>query len=227
METIFTLDIKTSVTKSVLDVFSTMLSIEIDPIPDSDGVALTTSRIVGSVNFAGQVSGIININLSKEFAVLMTTSMLGMSEDELEGDEEIRDVICEVSNIIGGNLKSFFNDAGFYCVLSTPSITKGDDFTIKALNTERYESLSFRYQEHALTVEIGIKLQTGYRPPEISQRSGPPKIQQADIEKIQNLDISSTVIDSVKNVFDTMLSMEIQVADTVAKTMITGTRTVG
>lgn len=227
METIFTLDIKTSVTKSVLDVFSTMLSIEIDPIPDSDGVALTTSRIVGSVNFAGQVSGIININLSKEFAVLMTTGMLGMSEDELEGDEEIRDVICEVSNIIGGNLKSFFNDAGFYCVLSTPSITKGDDFTIKALNTERYESLSFRYQQYQLTVEIGIKLQTGYRPPEISQRSGPPKIQQADIEKIQNLDISRTVIDSVKTVFDTMLSMEIQVADTVAKAMITGTRTVG
>ncbi|MFZ3046959.1 MAG: flagellar motor switch protein FliN [Desulfatirhabdiaceae bacterium] len=227
METIFTLDIKKSITKSVLNVFSTMLSLEIEPIAEDGGIPSTEPRIVGSVNFAGQVSGIININVPNDFALVMTTTMLGMTEEELEGDDEIKDVISEISNIIGGNVKSFFNDAGFYCALSTPSLTKGDDFKIKALNTERDESLSFRYQQHKITIEVGVKLQTGYKPVETIQGSRLPKIQQLDMEKIQHLDIPTTVIDSVVNVFDTMLSMKTLVADTVSATTLQGMRTVG
>ena len=117
METLFTLDIKSSVTKSVLDVFDTMLSFQLEPVQDSDAADLNEVRIVGSVNFAGQVSGIILIHVKKDFALIMTSAMLGITPDELEGDDEIKDVISELSNIIGGNLKSFFNDSGFYLSL--------------------------------------------------------------------------------------------------------------
>ena len=163
METILTLDIKTSITKSVLDVFDTMLSFQLEPVQDKDDADLKEMRIVGSVNFAGQVSGIIHIHVKKDFALIMASAMLGMTPDEIEGEDEIKDVICELSNIVGGNLKSFFNDSGFYCALSTPSITLGDDFTIKSLNTERYESLSFSYQQHTIRIEVGVKLQGGYQ----------------------------------------------------------------
>ncbi len=163
METIFTIDIKSSITKSVLDVFDTMLSFQLEPVQDKDDADLKEMRIAGSVNFAGQVSGIIHIHVKKDFALIMASAMLGMTPDEIEGEDEIKDVICELSNIVGGNLKSFFNDSGFYCALSTPSITLGDDFTIKSLNTERYESLSFSYQQHTIRIEVGVKLQSGYQ----------------------------------------------------------------
>lgn len=225
METIFTIDIKTSVTKSVLDVFDTMVSLQMEPAQENDLQDLKEIRITGSVNFAGQVSGIIHIHVNKEFALIMTSAMLGMTPEEIEGDDEIKDVISELSNIIGGNLKSFFNDSGFYCALSTPSITMGDDFTIKSLNTERYESLGFRYQQHTLRIEVGIKLQSNYQAEEV----GPviPASARVDAARIRNMDISTKVPDSVINVFNTMLSMDVQVNRTVVQSALEGMRTVG
>jgi len=226
MENILTLDIKTSITKSVLDVFSTMLSFELEPVPESDAADLKEMRIVGSVNFAGQVSGIIHIHVKKDFALIMTSAMLGMAPEEIEGEDEIKDVISELSNIIGGNLKSFFNDSGFYCALSTPSITLGDDFTIKSLNTERYESLSFSFQQHMIRIEVGVKLQGGYQAEESGQ-SGLPAASRVDAAKVRNMDISAKVPDSVINVFNTMLSMDVQVNRTITQSALEGTRTVG
>jgi len=226
METILTLDIKTSITKSVLDVFDTMLSFQLEPAQDSDAADLNKMRIVGSVNFAGQVSGIIHIHVHKDFALIMTSAMLGMTPDEIEGEDEIKDVISELSNIVGGNLKSFFNDSGFYCALSTPSITLGDDFTIKSLNTERYESLSFSYQQHTVRIEVGVKLQGGYQAEDAGQ-SGLPAAARVDASRVRNMDISTKVPDSVINVFNTMLSMDVQVNQTVAQSALEGMRTVG
>jgi flagellar motor switch protein FliN/FliY len=225
MENLFTIDIKSSVTKSVLDVFDTMLSFPLEPVESAAATDMGDMRIVGSVNFAGQVSGIIHIHVKKEFALIMTSAMLGMTPDEIEGDDEIKDVICELSNIIGGNLKSFFNDSGFYCALSTPSITLGDDFTIKSLNTERYERLSFRYQEHVVLIEVGVKLQSGYKAEE--SVSGIPAAARIDAAKIRNMDISEKVPESVTNVFNTMLSMDVLISHSVAQSELEGMRTVG
>ena len=224
METIHTLDIKTSVTKSVLDVFATMLSFELEIVQESDITDSKEMRIVGSVNFAGQVSGVIQIHIHHEFASLMTSVMLGMTPEEIEGEDEIRDVICEISNIIGGSLKSFFNDSGFYCVLTTPSITSGDDFSIQSLNTERYESFNFKYQEHVIRIEIGVKVQGDYKADAGGKGSDAPLI---DIEKIRNMDISAKVPDSVINVFNMMLSMDIQIARTITQTSLEGDHAVG
>ncbi len=226
METILTLDIKTSITKSVLEVFDTMLSFQLEPVQDKEDADLKEMRIVGSVNFAGQVSGIIHIHVKKDFALIMTSAMLGMAPDEIEGENEIKDVICELSNIIGGNLKSFFNDSGFYCALSTPSITLGDDFTIKSLNAERYESLSFSYQQHTVRIEVGVKLQGGYQAEDAGQ-SGLPAAARVDASRVQKMDIFTKVPDSVINVFSTMLSMDVQVSHTVAQSALEGMRTVG
>lgn len=224
METLFTIDIKSSVTKSVLDVFDTMLSFPLE-LQEGEVPDLGDMRIVGSVNFAGQVSGIIHIHVKKDFALIMTSAMLGMTPDEIEGEDEIKDVISELSNIIGGNLKSFFNDSGFYCALSTPSITMGDDFTIKSLNTERYESLSFRYQEHIVLIEVGVKLQSGYQAED--SVSGLPASARVDAAKVRDMDISNKVPDSVTNVFNTMLSMDVQINHSVVQSELEGMRTVG
>ena len=100
METIFTIDIKSSVTKSVLDVFDTMLSFQLEPVQEVDVADSKEMRIAGSVNFAGQVSGIIHIHVNKDFALIMTSAMLGMTPDEIEGEDEIK---CRVSDVAGAS----------------------------------------------------------------------------------------------------------------------------
>jgi CheY-specific phosphatase CheX len=137
------------------EVFDTMLSME---LTEKDHQELTgASRIVGSVSLAGSVSGTVNIHVSDTFASLITANMLGMELDEIDSDEEVHDVIGELSNMIGGDLKSHLCDAGFTCELSIPSITSGKDFSIESKGWAVNEIVYFQYQEHIALVEAFIK----------------------------------------------------------------------
>ena len=142
MSGIDTIDIKTTVSESVIDVFDTMLSLEAR-ISESGAEALESDRFMGTVKFAGEVVGIVTIQLSYDFARIMTASVLGIKPEEVEGDEEIKDLLAELSNIVGGKLKSNYTDIGLYCELTTPSITTGSDFTMQSLNIDKYEKLFF------------------------------------------------------------------------------------
>ena len=44
--------------------------------------------------------------------VIPLASMLEIEPEDVEDDDEIKDLLAEISNIVGGNLKSALNDAG-------------------------------------------------------------------------------------------------------------------
>jgi flagellar motor switch protein FliN len=156
-EKIGRVDVNAAIVNSVIDVFYTMLSMEVERIMELPEDSIEKKRIVGSVSFVGDVDGIFNIQLSDAFSRTMTAAMLGIEIDEIENDDEIYDVIKEVSNIVGGNLKSTFGDAGLTCVLSTPSITYGTDFSVEPLNSIAANRFYFKYQNHFIIIEAGVK----------------------------------------------------------------------
>jgi chemotaxis protein CheX len=100
--------------------------------------------------------GNVSVQVSETFARLMTAAMLGMELEEVEG-EEVNDVIGEVSNMVGGHLKSRFCDSGFPCDLSIPSITSGKNFKIESKNWARHERIAFCHEAHVALVEVFIK----------------------------------------------------------------------
>ncbi|WP_419663135.1 FliN: predicted flagellar motor switch protein [Desulfosarcina variabilis str. Montpellier] len=157
MERIAGVDIKNAIVNSVIDVFYTMLDMEVEAIQEVPDNFVEEMRTVGSVTFAGEVDGMFNIQVNDNFGKLMTASMLGMEVDEVESDEEVYDVIREVSNIIGGNLKSNFVDAGLSCVLSTPAITNGRDFKVSPTNVIKPARFLFSHEGHIIIVEAGVK----------------------------------------------------------------------
>ena len=158
MNQINSLDIKTFVTNAIRDVSETMLSLELE-LNNADLHEPTEgTQITGSVSFAGKVMGSLNIQLDDNFARIMAAAMLGIELDEIESDEEVHDVIGELCNIIGGDLKSRLCDTGFACQLSIPCITSGDHFKIESKGWVRKERLGFRHQEHTALVEIYMKL---------------------------------------------------------------------
>lgn len=154
-------DIRTAIINSVIDVFYTMLSMEVSHINDIPDGFSEQQRTVGTVTFSGDVDGIFTIQVNDNFARTMTASMLGMEEYEVESEEDIFDVIREVSNIIGGNLKSQFVDAGLSCILSTPSITNGNDFKVETIGAIKPEQFVFSYDDQTIIVEAGVKKQEG------------------------------------------------------------------
>jgi CheY-specific phosphatase CheX len=157
MTDIDALDLKTFITNAVYGVFDTMLSMEVKMADKEFPVDGAGRRIVGSVGFAGRVMGNVSVHVNDGFAGEITAAMLGMETDEIEGDDEIFDVIGELSNMIGGDLKSRFCDADLTCELSIPSITSGSDFTMETKGWTRHESFVFQNEENLALVEVFIK----------------------------------------------------------------------
>jgi flagellar motor switch protein FliN len=185
-------DIRTTVINSVIDVFFTMLEMEIEHIEEVPASFTEEMRTVGTVTFAGDVDGLFNIQVNDDFGRIMTAAMLGMTPEEVEGPEDVYDVIREVSNMIGGNLKSAFVDVGLSCVLSTPSITNGRDFRVEASTGIRPERLLFAFKDHTIIVEAGVKREQAAA--EEEEEAAPAALKPAPsaketVEELRNLDV--------------------------------------
>jgi chemotaxis protein CheX len=158
MSDIQTLDLKGFVIHSVESVFQTMLSMEIElenpAVKESIG---NNGLIVGTVGFAGKIMGNINLFVSRAFGREMAAAMLGMTVDEIGSSEEVNDVIGEVCNMVGGEMKSRLCDAGLNCSLSIPSVTYGNDFKIESKGWGQHEQLGFRNRQHSGLLEIYVK----------------------------------------------------------------------
>ncbi len=139
------------------EVFETMLSMPLGENEAIETIPKGTSQVVGSVSMAGTISGTVNIYVTDMFAKVITADMLGMELDEVDSDEEVHDVVGELSNMIGGDLKSRLCDAGFECSLSIPSITSGKDFLIESKGWAVNEQVFFEYQDHIALIEAFLK----------------------------------------------------------------------
>lgn len=221
MGEITSVEIKSPVVDSVIDLFDTMLSMEAKVVESEDFPGWEGPRIAGSISFAGEIAGNMMVQVTEDFAAVMTAEMLGMEVDEIEGEDEIKDVILEVCNIVAGNLKSTLNDSGLSCVMSTPTLTMGKNFDIKTLNMARYEKFTFRCQGQNFLVEVCLKAAEDASP-EVLKR-----LTSIDISKFERLDIISSAGDTVIELFDMMLSMKLDLSDLESVQDIEGVRTLG
>ena len=204
-----------------------MLTLEIQPVDVEPPPGSGVSRMVGTLNFAGNVSGIFNVQTTIDFGRLMAAGLLGMEPEEVDPANDIRDLLAEVTNIVGGNLKSALNDAGHACILSTPSITYGTDFSIKSLSMDRFERFAFQHADHALIVEVGLKTVAGADGGiDLSSPDAMSRLPDVDIEKLNALDYKTRVCEATANVFDTMLSLKLEPVEAVAPSSLTGIRDV-
>ena len=149
--------LKSVALQATLEVFDTMLAMEAQEIEQVPEGFFNGSKIVGSVSFTGQIMGCSRICVNHDFAQEMTCAMLGMEPEEIEGDEEVHDVIGEVSNMIGGGVKSHLCDMGLPCELSIPNITSGSDFTIETRQWAWHERCYFSCMQHLAMVELFLK----------------------------------------------------------------------
>jgi len=224
MEKIRITAVEKTVANCMIETFDTMLSMDLNKVGKVTDPGLNEKRLVGAVHFAGEVVGTMSLHVSQEFAALMTTAMLGVDESEIDGVEEIKDVLGELSNIISGNLKSDFLDSDLACVISTPSITRGSDFKIEASKMGDLNQWIFRHKKHEIIVEISLKEDIGAK----REIAGIAQLESAEIlSKINSVDIPTTVINAVIDVFYTMLSMETENIPAVPEGFREDKRTVG
>jgi flagellar motor switch protein FliN/FliY len=194
---------------AVVDLFDTMLAMPIRPTTEPMPETMDDQLMVGFISLAGKVMGSVDIQVFRGMAVKMAAGMLGMEPDEIESEEEIKDAIRELCNIIGGNLKSKFCDVGLACEVSSPSLTIGSHFKVETLHMERYERFVFEHDGQRFCVEVAVK----FVAQDESDLKSILKLKKVDIKRFQRLDIISSVGDSIIELFDTMLSMNVELSD--------------
>lgn len=142
------------ISQSMTDVFATMFGLEVHPSAPDAEPAHFESSIAGSVGFAGEANGVVLIYVTNSLARILTQQMLGMREEEIKNEGIVNDVVGELSNMVAGGIKSRLCDYGSPCVLSVPSIVRGDHFKVQHLSTSSSRRLSFECGAEPIIVEL-------------------------------------------------------------------------
>ena len=215
MEKITDQAIRQSISSTLIETFDAMMSIQIESAEEEG--ALPDSRMVGAIHFGGEVVGVMSFSLSEAFSREVTAAMLGIEVDEIESLEEIKDVIGELANIVAGNLKTEFLDSGLTCVISTPSITLGSDFKIDPVDIAPPLKSNFRRGDDYVLIEFCAKEDIGAKQDIMSELSS-----EVIMERIAGVDIKNAIVNSVIDVFYTMLDMEVEAIQEVPDNFVEG-----
>ncbi|MBI5418978.1 MAG: chemotaxis protein CheX [Deltaproteobacteria bacterium] len=123
-------DIGGIVIDAVHEVFETLIFIlpEESPPEDTD-VSRLTGELISSIHISGDINGIVSMVCSRKVAEMLTGNMLGTEGGEVS-QEEINDCAGEIVNMVTGNIKSRFVEAGLNFLLSIPTVVSGMDLVL-------------------------------------------------------------------------------------------------
>lgn len=117
------------IVKGTQDVFSTMLMVELEseqslinqriPLP---------SNLSSMIGLGGGIRGVLAIHCPATVAKAITSSFLGMEVEEL--NEDVKDAIGEIANMVAGNLKVSFAGEGVDIELAIPTSVVGESFNV-------------------------------------------------------------------------------------------------
>ena len=121
------MEISEKIIESAKEIFSSMVMMEISVSGDykTEIVPLVES-ISGVIGLAGTHKGVLAIHIPNKVALAITSSFLGMDVDAI--NEDVKDAVGELANMLGGDIKSILSDNGRDIALSLPSTITGQEY---------------------------------------------------------------------------------------------------
>jgi flagellar motor switch protein FliN len=211
MEKIRIATVEKTISNCIIEMFETVLGMDLIKAGMASAAGIN-DKLVGVVHFAGEAAGTIRLHVSREFALQITAAMLGIDESGIEGEDEIKDVLGELTHLICGSLGSHFVENDLSCVISTPRIIHGSNFSIESDKMNELHRWIFRHKQHEIVVEITLKENIGAKP----EINGIARMEGAEAAaKINYADVLAGIAGGVKGVFHSLLAMDIENTATV------------
>jgi flagellar motor switch protein FliN/FliY len=152
------LDYRGNVSKSLIDVFESTYALNLRAA-DTVSAASPSGRCdVSSVCLVGGVTATVSIYFGGELTRRLAANIRGGQPGEIEGREDIRDILGQLGRRVGSDLSSALAETGVRCALCAPFLITGSDFKIEALNLERYENFALQAEGHPVMVEMGVQI---------------------------------------------------------------------
>ena len=115
---------------SMLNVMSTMARMELTPekpkLKKDDTAKGDVSGLIGMVS--PETKGSLSITFDAPLALATMKGMVGEAPDEV--NEEITDLVGEITNMVTGGAKRMLSEKGFEFDMATPVVVSGKNHTI-------------------------------------------------------------------------------------------------
>lgn len=131
----------------VQSIFASMLGME---ALRGDNPLDCQESVLGTIHIAGPKSVSVVLGLTSEVARATTANMLQMPPADVT-NEDIRDVAAELTNMIGGNLKSLLPGPLF---LSLPTVVAGRELGLEIPGAELVEDVGLLCDAGAFRVRL-------------------------------------------------------------------------
>ena len=135
--------------EAVVDmVFSTMLGLKVElyPMP----WACPPDMVTATVHFAGAWQGAVLLECTRGQARAFTRLLMSIDRSVMS-DEDVRDALGELTNMLAGNLKSVLPGG---VVLSMPSVIVGSDYSLQICGKRSIERVPFWTAEDVFGVTL-------------------------------------------------------------------------
>jgi chemotaxis protein CheX len=135
------------------EVFQIMLQSDINAMPKTtEGVPFgDTTAMVG---LAGSLCGVLSIRCDSKSAGSIASRMLG-SVGPVD-PHDVADAIAEICNMVAGNFKGKITRLADSCMLSVPTVIRGDDYEMLTIADGEQISTSFSYETGLLWVCLAV-----------------------------------------------------------------------
>lgn len=153
------MDLASHLIDSTLEIFEKMLMIPVSAgVPLADPVVECNDSITGMLGFSGDIKGVLSIHCPEAVAFELTSLMLGM--DVAEINDDVKDAIGEISNMVTGGLKHRLLTEGKTLELSIPSAIFGKAYRIKNIAGATWAGVPFSLDSGRFIIEIRFILNT-------------------------------------------------------------------
>lgn len=118
---------------ATLEVFASMIFIDIKPEAPTDAPVSTFDPNLSSlIGLAGDLRGLLAVHCPSTVALAISSAMLGMEVNEL--DDDVKDAIGEIANMVAGGLKVALTADGKKIELAIPSTVIGTSIRMSGLS---------------------------------------------------------------------------------------------
>jgi len=119
----------------------------------------TKGDISGIVGIIGDGEGSLCLTFSKECILYIVSKLFG--EEQHEINEEVKDAVGELTNMISGDARRRLEEAGYHFQGAVPSVVCGPNHEIKHITKGPILAIPFKTQAGDFTVEISFQKGNG------------------------------------------------------------------
>jgi len=127
------LNFSETVIAATSEVFETMIMMDITPgEAQEDAKTVWPRNVSGLMGLTGDFRGMLGIHCPANVALAITSALLGMDVEEI--DEDVKDAIGEVTNMVSGGIKTLLAEEGTNLDVSIPTLISGESYKVNCLS---------------------------------------------------------------------------------------------